>query len=93
MSRAKYQQHPSETWDAARCEKEANHTASDGLGTPYPFKGYIGSHYGKHRYNGGVIRDGEYYDGEIVPLPEVDDAYEIIHVPTWGYRIVKKDSK
>jgi hypothetical protein len=94
-----YYVHPQEVWDAKRCAKEANHTAKDGLGTPYPFKGYIGSSasvpaaYGRTRYNGGCVRGGEWYNGEEKPLPKVADGYEIIVVPTWGWRIRRIGSK
>lgn len=83
-------QHQTPVWDAAKCAKAAKHTAKDGLVTPYPFKGYIGMHYGETRYNGGCTRDGEWYRGEYVPLPKVDPAFEIIRVVTWGYRIRRK---
>lgn len=85
-----YLVHDAEVWDAKKCEKAAKHTAKDGLGTKYPFKGYIGGQqYGKHRYNGGCVRNDEWYDGEICPLPQVAEGFEIIHIPTWGYRIRK----
>jgi hypothetical protein len=86
---------PQETWDAAKCEKMAKHLAKDGLGTPYPFKGYIGGSssippaYGPIRYNGGCIREGQWYQGENRPLPKVADGYVIEWVTSWGYRIRK----
>jgi hypothetical protein len=92
-----YYERSQEVWDAAKCAKAANRTATDSLGTPYPFKGYIESttgypciSYGQHRYNGGCIRNDEWYEGEIIPLPKVSAGFEIIHVPTWGYRIIRK---
>lgn len=92
-----YYVHPREVWDAKTCEKLAKHTAKDGLGTPYPFKGYLGSsasippRFGKIRYNGGKVINGEWYQGEEFPLPEVAEGYEIVKVPSWGWRIVKKE--
>lgn len=92
-------QHPQEIWDKKTCEKAANHLAKDGLGTPYPFKGYIGSSggfpayssvYGTVRYNGGCERDGQWWQGENRPLPKVADGFEIVFVRSWGWRIVKK---
>lgn len=89
-------QNKAETWDAKTCEKKAKHVAKDGLGTPYPFKGYIGSStsippkYGAIRYNGGCVREGEWYQGEFFPLPNVAEGFVIQHVPNWGYRIVKE---
>ena len=93
IRKGEYYQHPQEVWNEARCRKEANHTAKDGFGTPYPFKGYIGfSQWGKTRYNGGCIRDDCWWEGEVRPLPKVTDGFEIIYVPTWGYRIKKKEN-
>ena len=85
----KIYQHTPETWDAKKCEKAAKHVAKDGLGTTYPWPGYIGNHYGETIYNGGYTRDGEHYDGENFPLPIVNAPYQIIHVSTWGYRIIR----
>ncbi len=84
-------QHPQPIWDAKKCEKEAKRTAKDGLGTPYPFKGYIGCHpqWGVVRYNGGCEREGKWYQGENKPLPKVAEGFEIINVSTWGWRIRK----
>lgn len=82
-------QHPAEVWTAAKCAKEVKKVATDGMGTPYPFKGYIGdSKYGEKRYNGGCVREGEWYEGEYFPLPIVPKGYKIIRVRTWGYRII-----
>lgn len=84
-------QHPQETWDAKKCEKLAKKKSSNA-----PFKGYLGSSasippaFGEIRYNGGCIRNEEWYQGENRPLPLVADGYEIIFVSTWGWRIVKK---
>lgn len=78
-------------WDYKQCLKIANKTARDGLGTPYPWKGYIGSHFGGVRYNGGCVKGDKWYRGEHFPLPLIDPAFEIIHVPTWGYRLIKKE--
>jgi len=89
-------QHPQETWDAKKCEKLANRTLKDGLGTPYPGKGYllsseIGHQHGLIvRHNGGTVIDGKWWQGEEWQLPIVAEGYEIITVPTWGYRIIKK---
>jgi len=84
---------PQETWDAKECDKRARLTAKDGMGTKYPFKGYIGCNdgtrgsWGKIRYNGGCIHDEKWYEGEIRNLPKVADGFEIVHVLSWGWRI------
>lgn len=91
-----YQQ-PRETWDSKKCQTLANRVAKDGMGTPYPFKGYL--YFGElgHsvfgisvRYNGGKVIDGKWWQGEEWQLPELPPEYQIICVPCWGYRIVKK---
>lgn len=91
-------QYPPEIWDEKKCKSLARHTAKDGLGTPYGFKGYIGSSacrpstYGIERYNGGFIApDGEWYQGQFVPFPIIHSDYKIVSVPTWGWRIMRKD--
>ena len=89
-------QHPQQTWDAKKCEKLAKRRTTDGMGTPYPFKGYLHlgelGHYAHGisvRYNGGCVRDGEWWQGEEWPLPKLAEGFEIVTVPTWGYRIIK----
>ena len=53
----------------------ANRTAKDGLGTPYPFRGYIGMNFGEVHYNGGCIREGKWYKGEFFPLPSSKSSW------------------
>lgn len=91
-----YYHHAPEKWNADKCRKVSRKTVRDGLGTPYPFKGYIGQTsgmslaYGTTRYNGGCIRGGKWYIGEVRPLPYLADGFEIVTVPTWGERIIEK---
>jgi len=90
--------YPREQWDAAKCEKAAKRLAKDGLGTPYPWRGYIGSSttpiqyggYGRTTFNGGIVIDGEWYKSADRPLPAVAGGFTIVHIPTWGYRIIKQ---
>lgn len=82
--------HPEVRWNLQACRRAAKHVAKDGLGTPYPWPGYIGNHFGSTIYNGGCVYDGHWYQGEHRSLPLVHEDYEIIHVPTWGYRIVRR---
>lgn len=85
-------QHKTEKWDAKKCAKMANYTAKDGMGTKYPFKGYLHppTIEGQSiRYNGGCIREDKWWQGEHFPLPKIAKGYEIVHVPTWGLRIQK----
>ena len=91
-------QHPQETWDVKKCEKLVKRIARDGMGTPYHFKGYvypgeIGFPYWADiavRYNGGTVIDGEWWQGEEWQLPKLPEGFEIVIVPTWGYRIIKR---
>ena len=88
--------YPQETWDKATCESKAKHLAKDGMGTAYPFKGYIGSSasrptaYGTERYNGGIVIDNEWYEATNRPLPKLAKGFKIVVVPSWGWRIVKE---
>lgn len=89
-----YQYKP-EVWNEARCKKLAAHRAKDGLGTPYPFLGYLGSSaccpatFGTTKYNGGTVINGEWYEGTCKPFPIIPKTYKIVLVPSWGWRIVK----
>lgn len=92
-----YYIHPQENWSASECAKRASRINRDGLGTVGGPKGLINSDsspypsYGQsQRYNGGCIRDGEWYDGETVPLPVIPENYEFVKVPSWGTVIRKK---
>jgi hypothetical protein len=91
-----YYVHPEETWDEKKCAKLAKHYASDGLGTKYPFPGYLGCstsgypRFGRIRYNGGCVRNDEWYAGEEIPFPKIPESYEIVVVPSWGWQIRKK---
>ena len=87
--------YPIEVWNKETCEKAAKYRAKDGLGTPYPFRGYIGSTasvpaaYGVTRFNGGTVIDGQWYEGINRPHPIVAKGFEIVSVLSWGWRIVK----
>jgi hypothetical protein len=91
-----YQNKP-EVWDAKQCEKAAKRTVKDGMGTPYPFKGYLNqpSPHGwlDVRYNGGCTIDGKWWQGEHFPFPILAEGYEIVYVSTWGYRIKRTDTQ
>ncbi len=90
---------PQEEWDEKKCLAISKRYAKDGCGTRYHFPGYIGSTtapvayggYGSQRYNGGCFREGKHYAGETRLLPKIPDNFEIVMVPTWGYRIIKKE--
>jgi hypothetical protein len=88
---AKRYMYPKEVWDAKKCERLANATQTDGLGTPYGFKGYVGNIVPTSvDYNGGTSINGDWYQGVIYLRPHLAEGYEFVIVPTWGLRIVKK---
>lgn len=83
--------HPQETWTEAECAKRAKRVNRDGLGTPGGPRGLINADsspypsYGQtRRYNGGCLRNGQYYKGETVPLPQIPPTYRFRHVSSWG---------
>lgn len=85
--------HPKETWDEKKCKKMARSAPKDQWGNRPP-KGIIaqsGSAYVQYghtvRYNGGTIRDGEFYRSEYLPLPEIPKTYEFVPLIGWGTRI------
>ena len=89
MSKPGFYKMPKEVWDADRCEELANRRHRDGLGTPYPWKGYVGHLIRKtERYNGGTIIDGKWYQGVEQTLPDVAEGYKLINVLSWGLRLV-----
>jgi hypothetical protein len=88
--------HPQETWDEKECLRRARSAPANHWGDRPP-KGLInavGSPYvGYGRtvsYNGGCIRDGEWYQSEAIPLPSIPDSYEFVTLRSWGLRIQKK---
>lgn len=85
-----YFHHAPEVWDKARCEKAVKHTARDGCGTPYPFKGSFPEvKCGPVRYNGGCIRNDTWYEGEHFSLPVLAPGFKWVSRPTWCWQIVK----
>jgi hypothetical protein len=88
-------QHKAEVWDKAKCLKLSKRLATDGMGTPYPFKGYIGSSacrpstFGTEIYNGGCIRNGIWYRGEHRTFPKLAKGFKIKLIPSWGWQIVE----
>lgn len=89
-----YFQVPQETWSEKECAKAASAFHYDGLGTkssirglqPYRRKGPV-------RYNGGCLRAGEWYHGEVFSLPKLVCGYVWEHIPTWGWRIRRENGK
>ena len=91
-------QHPQETWDAAKCRKLAKKRWKNAFGDSMaPWPGFLPSQipsqspfqFGEHRYNGGCWRADQWWQGEEWPMPILAPGFEIIHVTSWGYRIVE----
>ena len=92
-----YFKHPQETWDETECLKRSRKINKDGLGTVGGPKGLINCHsapyprYGQiRRYNGGCIREGEWYNGEEVPFPIIPDTFHFVQHCSWGTAIERK---
>ena len=85
--------HPRPVWDEATCKKLAQKVEKDGLGTPYKFKGYMGYCLPRliTRYNGGCVRNGEWYKGEYHPYPRLPKNYELRNLTSWGLVLVEKE--
>lgn len=89
--------HAQEVWDKAKCLQKSKYRATDAYGTKAYHAGiispsgspYVG--YGKTiPYNGGCIRNGEWYGSEHIPLPAIDSGFEFYHIASWGTAIRKK---
>jgi hypothetical protein len=91
-----YHHAPQETWSVAECEKARKYAPADHWGNRPP-KGIIqGSadarpRYGRQRFNGGIIIDGEWYDGTDNPYPIVPDPYVLAWLTSWGMIITTKE--
>lgn len=89
--------HKQEIWDEKKCAQVAKRKGRDGCGTLHPYPGLVASsgsaypQYGQAvRYNGGCIREGELYQAEQIPLPQIPDTYEFYDIITWGTYLRKK---
>ena len=90
MTKIAYYQNPVQVWDADKCKKMVRRVLKDGMGTPYPFKEatlQAEAYDATVRYNGGCIRNGEWYVGESFDLPILAPGYMWEKVPTWCWRI------
>lgn len=94
-----YYVHLMEAWDKKTCERKAKHREVNAFGCKHPVPGLIASFYspyfvyGRHEYNGGCIRNGEWYRGDERPLPLVHPDYEIVEYASWGWRIQRKKDR
>lgn len=80
--------YPQQIWDYETCLKKSKSRTNMGYDAP---KGYIGSHYCRTEYNGGKKIDGKVYRADCHILPQIDDAFELKFVSSWGYFIKVKD--
>ena len=78
-------------WGEAECANRAAHVAKDAMGKPFPHPGSLKGPYGAVPHSNGTIVGGEWYKGTYHPLPKLAEGYEIIYLPTWGYRLIKQE--
>jgi hypothetical protein len=85
--------YPREKWDEKKCRKLARAIQRDGVGTPYPFRGYVGNILRKTQdYNGGTVINDEWYQGVIHLLPEIPPNFQFVMRISWGYQIIEVQS-
>lgn len=88
--------YPTEVWSADKCLRFSKRYARDGMGTKYPFPGYLEQPHscGRHgfplRFNGGTVIGDEWYEAVLWPLPEVAQGFKWITEVSWGWRLVKE---
>jgi hypothetical protein len=94
-----FYEYPQEEWDEKKCARLAKKHDVDGYGGRDSIPGKLSDHasacqaYGlTHRYNPGMLIDGELYRNVRTPLPKVPDNYEIYNRPSWGWYIRKKEA-
>ena len=93
----KYYTEPAEHWSRAQCEALSKRKTRDGCGTLWPYKGLVqGSstpypRYGRHTWNGGIVKDGEWWQGIDIPWPVTPWPWVICFISSWGYFIRKID--
>jgi hypothetical protein len=93
-----YYTHPQEVWNEAKCKAVAKHREMDSYGSIHPYAGKVAgvgsscAEYGQtQRYNGGYIApDGNWYNGEVRPLPQIPETYEFYKIVSWGTYLRKK---
>ena len=91
-----YYKGPQEVWDLKRCGKAAKYAPKDHWGNRPP-KGIIVADsasmplYGKRRYNGGIVIDGEWYEGTDNPYPLVPPPYGLFWLSAWGVIITASE--
>lgn len=80
--------HPQETWNETECLKISKANGRDAFGTKQR-PGLIASSaspyvsYGQTvRFNGGCERNGQWYEGEMKPLPIVPKGWIFKTIPT-----------
>ena len=84
-----YFENPQEIWDKAKCEKYARSNPPDAYGNRRHYRVEYDGPSGITTYNGGCVREGTWYRGEIHHLPRVAAGFEFVYVDAWGYRLKK----
>jgi len=96
MGKGEYYSPPAEVWDLKKCKAMSRSNPPNSYGDRNPWPGLVQDSatihgYGQRRFNGGVSRDGEWYEGTDIPWPILHEDYEYHHIPTWGTYIRKKE--
>jgi len=93
----KYYTPEPEVWDEKECAKVARRRGKDSYGTRHPYAGLVEDRsavhgYGRRKFNGGVIREGEWWEGTDIPYPIIHENYEFISRISWGLYLVLKSN-
>jgi len=88
--REDYYAHPQVTLTVKDCEK-LQRRQKNAFGDKWPYKGHYLPLIGPIRYNGGCIREEEWYPGEIGLEPIVPEGWEVRYISTWGYHVQKTE--
>ena len=79
-------QHPQPVLTEEDCKK-AQRRATDAFGGRWPHPGHYPTPVGVREYNGGCVRDGQWYAGENFPEPKLPKGWKLTYIASWGYHI------
>jgi hypothetical protein len=95
----KYYTPEQEVFSEAKCEKIAKSQLKDAYGNRHPFPDRFQDSsavygYGKRRFNGGVIYEGQWWEGTNIPYPKLAEGYVYAIRRSWGiYIMTRKDAE
>ena len=96
INKGKYWKPEPEVWDEKKCAKVAKKRGRDGYGTRHPYPGLVQASgavggYGKTKYNGGCVRDGDWWEGEDIPFPVIPKEYCYVYRSMWGTYLMRRE--